>query len=272
MKNWDDKAICPLIQDLMPSLADGIASPESERMMREHMETCKECRETYDKMRIPEEKADLQEDIPVDQFIKKQRKLKRTVIVLAATLFLVLLSITLFIASLIPIPPETEEIAIRGTGFKLGDNPGPVDVTLTGELRIYHKNDENRKRADEGDIGVLIWDTFLVTDADGIPLFDSKPYEYTLPALLPLQEDNGIESPLGVYNERDMSDYTDFGSLYARNKLTDFLVYDLTADGGYVLCYPCKTKEEAERMLYGYLQEFDLGGATESHLRRILSE
>ena len=69
-----------------------------------------------------------------------------------------------------------------------------------------------------------------------------------------------------------MSDYTHIGHLYARRKLTDFILYDLTADGGYVLCYPSRTKEEAKQMLYQYMQEFDLGGQTEFLLNRILSE
>ena len=268
----DEKTLCPLVQDLMPSLADGITQPESERMMREHMLSCTVCRDMYAKMQTPEDNTVVPDEIPVEKFVQKQRRLKRTVIILALMLFLTLLGITLFITSLIPTPPVTEEIALHGTGFMLGNNPGTVDVMMTGELKIYHEDDKNRQRADEEDIGVLIWDTFQVTDTDGNPIFDNEPYEYTLPAWLPLQEDNGIKSPLGVYNDRDMTDFTYFGNLYARNKLSDFLLYDLTADGGYIICYPCDTKEEAERMLYQYVEEFDLGGMTESHIRRILAE
>ena len=46
----DEKTLCPLVQDLMPSLADGITQPESERMMREHMLSCTVCRDMYAKM------------------------------------------------------------------------------------------------------------------------------------------------------------------------------------------------------------------------------
>jgi len=272
MKNWGDKAFCPLVQDLLPSLADGITKPETEEALREHMKTCTQCRELFADMCPAEEEAAPQEEIPVEEFIRKQKRLKKTVTVLIAVLFLILLGITLFIASLIPEPPETEELSIRGTGFVLGENSGAVDVAISGELRIYPKDPADNNREYLGDIGVLAWDTFTVTDAAGEPLFDSLPYQYSLPAWLPLQEDDAIESLLGVYNERDMSDYTHIGHLYARRKLTDFILYDLTADGGYVLCYPSRTKEEAERMLYQYMQEFDLGGQTESLLNRILSE
>ena len=34
MKNWGDKAFCPLVQDLLPSLADGITRSETEQMLR----------------------------------------------------------------------------------------------------------------------------------------------------------------------------------------------------------------------------------------------
>ena len=47
MKNWGDKAFCPLVQDLLPSLADGITKPETEEALREHMKTCTQCRELF---------------------------------------------------------------------------------------------------------------------------------------------------------------------------------------------------------------------------------
>jgi len=272
MKNWGDKTFCPLVQDLLPSLADGITKQETEEILREHMKTCTECQELFADMCPIEDETIQQEEIPVEAFIRKQRRLKITVAILVAGLFFILLGITLFIASLIPVTPETEEISIHGTGFVLGENPGTVNVELSGELRIYPKDPADNSREYLGDIGVLAWETFMVTDKDGKPLFNSLPYKYTLPAWLPLNEEDAIESILGVYNERDMTDYTHIGHLYARKKLTDFILYDLTANGGYVLCYPCQTKEEAERMLYQYMQEFDLGGYTESLLNRILSE
>lgn len=35
---------CGVIQDLIPLVADGVACPESERLVREHAETCEVCR------------------------------------------------------------------------------------------------------------------------------------------------------------------------------------------------------------------------------------
>ena len=35
---------CDVIQDLMPSYVDGILSEDSQALVKEHMEACKECR------------------------------------------------------------------------------------------------------------------------------------------------------------------------------------------------------------------------------------
>ena len=75
--------------------------------------------------------------------------------ILIAALFLILLGITLFIASLIPEPPETGELSVHGTGFVLGENSGAVDVTISGELRIYPKDPADNNREYLWDIGVL---------------------------------------------------------------------------------------------------------------------
>ena len=68
----DNKTLCPLVQDLLPSLADGIASPESERLMREHMETCKECRDMFADMCPPEDVLSQEmEGVFMEKFIRK---------------------------------------------------------------------------------------------------------------------------------------------------------------------------------------------------------
>ena len=46
----ENNKLCPLVQDLLPYLADGIASPESKHMMLEHMKTCDICRKMYENM------------------------------------------------------------------------------------------------------------------------------------------------------------------------------------------------------------------------------
>ena len=40
---------CDVIQDLMPSYVDGILSEDSQALVKEHMEACKECRKMLPK-------------------------------------------------------------------------------------------------------------------------------------------------------------------------------------------------------------------------------
>ena len=40
---------CDIVRDLMPLVADGVASEDSERAVARHLQTCRECRELWDK-------------------------------------------------------------------------------------------------------------------------------------------------------------------------------------------------------------------------------
>ena len=42
---------CDVIQDLMPSYVDGILSEDSQALVKEHMEACKECRKMLEIMK-----------------------------------------------------------------------------------------------------------------------------------------------------------------------------------------------------------------------------
>ena len=48
---------CDVIQDLMPSYVDGILSEDSQALVKEHMEACKECRKMLEIMK-EEQSAD----------------------------------------------------------------------------------------------------------------------------------------------------------------------------------------------------------------------
>lgn len=47
---------CNVVRDLIPLYIDNCCSGESAKLVREHIETCKECRNVYENMKIPCEK------------------------------------------------------------------------------------------------------------------------------------------------------------------------------------------------------------------------
>ena len=51
---------CDVIQDLMPSYVDGILSEDSQALVKEHMEACKECRKMLEIMKEEQGKEQAQ--------------------------------------------------------------------------------------------------------------------------------------------------------------------------------------------------------------------
>ena len=51
---------CDVIQDLMPSYVDGILSEDSQALVKEHMESCKECRKMLEIMKEEQGKEQAQ--------------------------------------------------------------------------------------------------------------------------------------------------------------------------------------------------------------------
>jgi len=251
----DNKTLCPLVQDLLPSLADGIASPESERLMREHMETCKECRDMFADMCPPEDVLSQEmEGIFMEKFIRKWKIRKLAVWSMVCVLLLSMTGITVYAIStrnataFYPGVQFQENVSIRGEGYMLGEDAQPVSVAVDGAMyRNTHHDDES-----DTSFG---WDHVSVRLEDGTFLFDNNPYgEMSLHQWVPVQDDGSTHSPLVISHMKDYRQYVFHGTLYARNRMDDFI---LAADT-YIVCYPCGSEEEAVRMAAAYIQEFDL--------------
>ncbi len=63
---------CDVIRDLLPAVADEIASADTEALVKEHLETCADCRAALDAMRAPEA-APTMDEKEID-YLKKTRK------------------------------------------------------------------------------------------------------------------------------------------------------------------------------------------------------
>ena len=61
---------CAVVQDLMPLVRDGVASPESEALVKAHIETCTSCRALWDALPAAEAQPTLPDDDAVLHKVK----------------------------------------------------------------------------------------------------------------------------------------------------------------------------------------------------------
>ena len=89
-----NKIPCEVIRDLLPSYIDELTSETTNRLIREHMENCADCRTVYASMRLPEGEPErnIQEQKEID-FLKKNKKRNRRIVLgsIAGALLLIAL-------------------------------------------------------------------------------------------------------------------------------------------------------------------------------------
>ena len=78
---------CDVIRDLLPAVADEIASADTEALVKEHIETCENCRAALDAMRAPEA-APTADEKEIDYLKKTRKKGLRAVIAAALAVLL----------------------------------------------------------------------------------------------------------------------------------------------------------------------------------------
>ena len=83
-----EKISCSVARDMLPLLADGLLSPESEAILKEHLAECQACREIYGQMTDPEP-APAADRAELD-YLKKVRR-SRTRLLVGALLALALI-------------------------------------------------------------------------------------------------------------------------------------------------------------------------------------
>ena len=255
------KELCPLVQELIPSLVDRITSAESEKLMREHMEVCEKCRTMYKKMCPAESEVFTveKEDLSLEKFIRKWKMRKLVSWTVIGALLLSMTGVTVYaIASrketaFYPGVQFQENVTLLGNGYLLGEKVQPVSISVNGAL--YH----NTFHEDEPDTS-FGWDHVSVLLEDGSLLFDNTPYgEASLHQWVPVYDDGSVRSPLVTSHMDDYRQYVFHGALYAQNRLDDFILTNTDKNGNcYIVCYPSSSEEEAVQMVSEYVQTFDL--------------
>ncbi|MBR5445931.1 MAG: hypothetical protein IKV57_07405 [Clostridia bacterium] len=258
----ENKNICPLVQDLLPSLADGITRPGSERMMREHMKTCLECRKMYEDM-CPSEDTVLpaeKEDIPVEKFVRKLKIRKILLWCIVSTVIMAMAGVTVYAVSVSRFykMDHLEEVTIWDQGYMISNASQPVHIAVDGAL--YHNRQRDYSDDDPEGHTTFVWDTFRIFTADNTSLFEEFPYAETFNDWLPVEDDGTIRSLLGGYNARNMvNEFTFYGTIYSFDRMKDFLLYKFNEDGSfYIVCYPCSSETEALQKIEQYTETFGL--------------
>lgn len=69
-KTGPEPVSCAVVQDLMPLVRDGVASPESEALVKAHIETCASCRALWDALPAAQAQPALPDDDAVLHKVK----------------------------------------------------------------------------------------------------------------------------------------------------------------------------------------------------------
>ena len=117
---------CDVIRDLLPAVADCLASADTEALVKEHIETCANCRAALDAMRAPEA-APTADEKEID-YLKKTRKKGLRAVIAAALAVLALCAVMLAVRAFV-IGSEGDpawlmsEVAAEGSALTLRCSP-----------------------------------------------------------------------------------------------------------------------------------------------------
>ena len=70
------KLPCEIVQDLLPSYVDGVTGPVTGEAVRDHLDACESCRESWERMRAPEKTVSPEERAELD-FLKRTKRRHR---------------------------------------------------------------------------------------------------------------------------------------------------------------------------------------------------
>ena len=88
---------CAIVRDLLPSYIEGLTEPETTAAVKEHLDTCADCRKRYEAMHEAEDMPDTQKEIDYLKTVRRKNRKKVLFSVLAAAaLILTVVCVKLF--------------------------------------------------------------------------------------------------------------------------------------------------------------------------------
>ena len=130
------KVSCEVVRDLLPLVAEGIASRESGDLAQAHMTECPACKGLYEQMKTPPHLAVAEKEKSGDAFrsIKKELRKRKTAAVLFFSLVLLLALVTVFVQLTSPRYIDyTKELITLSE-----EADGTVYATFSNEVTGYH--------------------------------------------------------------------------------------------------------------------------------------
>lgn len=129
---------CEVVQDLLPSYADGLTGERTAELVRKHLKECAECEEAFRAMREPDAPAKEEDKAEID-YLKKNRKRGRVLVLASAAAvlaaLLALFSIFYLIgqkagydAVFIDVAVDGNTLKISGSAFDPGRAVSRVDI------------------------------------------------------------------------------------------------------------------------------------------------
>ena len=187
------KINCDVVKDLLPQYAEGTLEKDTEKLVKEHLDECEECRSYLDEIiKINEEldrgevpAAPAMDDIGALTKIKKRLAHRRlvTVLITIAAVFVVLIGAYIYASMHYTyIPYEDTGIVVRGNEIRtsqnyarlmgisdkingenvefifLLSNPMSNLSKLKGEITIFDMDAETKEELDNGDVTIDVTD------------------------------------------------------------------------------------------------------------------
>ncbi|MBP5222456.1 MAG: zf-HC2 domain-containing protein, partial [Lachnospiraceae bacterium] len=123
---------CTIIRDLLPTYVDGLTGDDSNKAIEAHLSNCPECREIYESMSGTEEMLPDQDDETELDFLKKQRKKQRRLLLPIPVMAVLFLVGSLFYIKSQEVKFDFQEFAAganRGDTFSFGTYEQDGDLT-----------------------------------------------------------------------------------------------------------------------------------------------
>ena len=234
--------LCAMTQELLPSLSDESIGGEAEAAVKNHLEHCAACRRTYEALTGIRKSAE-EEPIPVEAFVRRNRRRRIMVFVSALLAVLALLAGTAALFTALSGGIDTwiiEDGAGMNAVWQTGNDPStriPVRVSFTA---VYTHFRLPWERADHVTVTEL-----SVTGEGGEDLLSFRPRKHWTPMPLPVREEAGITAPLASLNSRDPAEQETAGILFSTDGLESFLFMS----GEHALFWPAGQPEDADGLL-----------------------
>lgn len=132
----DNRYSCEVIQDLIPGYIDGVLSETGTKVVQEHLEDCRNCRQVYDEMTAGSEKEGLpKEEIALDGFrkIRRRTRILKIIVGLFSGLLLVGIFSGFLLFFVIGLPAPTSGVSILNVSYQEEDQ----SLTIEGELNYF---------------------------------------------------------------------------------------------------------------------------------------